>query len=152
VFATKQNTGMGRVVLDATEEARRRGDRRIGSDHLLLALLKDEDSMTARALAVDLSTARGALVELDRQALASVGIDFPVLDTPLTGWRRERLMLSPSAKAVFTGLRTRAKGERLGPQHVLLSVLSLQHPDPAADLLDALGVDRDEVRRRVSET
>ena len=76
MFATKQNTGMGRVVLDATEEARRRGDRRIGSDHLLLALLKDDDSVTARALGVDLSTARGALVELDRQALASVGADF----------------------------------------------------------------------------
>ena len=151
MFATKQNTGMGRVVLDATEEARRRGDRRIGSDHLMLALLKDEDSVTARAVGVDLSTARGALVELDRQALASVGIDVPVLDSPL-GWRKERLMLSPSAKAVFTGLRTRAKGERLGPRHVLLSVLSLQHPDPAADLLDALGVDRDEVRRRLDET
>jgi hypothetical protein len=74
-----------------------------------------------------------------------------VLGTPLTGWRKERLTLSPSAKAVFTGLRTRARGERIGPQHVLLSVLSLQHPDPAADLLDALGVDREEVRRRVNE-
>ena len=61
-------------------------------------------------------------------------------------------MLSPSAKTVFTGLRARAKGERLGPQHVLLSVLTLQHPDPAADLLDALRVDRAEVRRRVNET
>ena len=53
---------------------------------------------------------------------------------------------------MFAGLRTRAKGERLGTQHVLLSVLSLQHPDPAADLLDTLGVDRDEVRRRMNET
>jgi len=118
MFATKQNVGMGRVVMDATQEARRRGDRRIGSDHLLLALLTDEDSVTARAVGVDLSTARGALVELDRRALASVGIDIPVTDTGLTAWRRERLMLSPSAKAVFTGLRTRAKGERLGVQHV----------------------------------
>ena len=151
MFATKQNVGMGRVVMDATQEARRRGDRRIGSDHLLLALLTDEDSVTARAVGVDLSTARGALVELDRRALASVGIDIPVTDTGLTAWRRERLMLSPSAKAVFTGLRTRAKGERLGVQHVLLSVLSLQHPDPAADLLDALGVDRAEVRRRLGD-
>ena len=63
MFATRQSIGMGRVVLDAAEEARRRGDRRIGSDHLLLALLKDEDSVTARALGVDLPTARGALVE-----------------------------------------------------------------------------------------
>src|SRR6188472_734335 len=98
---------MGRVVLDAAEEARRRGDRRIGSDHLLLALLKDEDSVTARALGVDLPTARGALVELDRQALAWVGIDVPVIDTALPRGHRQRLMLSPSAKAVFTGLRSR---------------------------------------------
>jgi ATP-dependent Clp protease ATP-binding subunit ClpA len=143
---------MGRVVLDAAEEARRRGDRRIGSDHLLLALLKDEDSVTARALGVDLPTARGALVELDRQALAWVGIDVPVIDTALPRGRRQRLMLSPSAKAVFTGLRSRAKGERLGVQHVLLSVLSLQRPDPAADLLDALGVDRARVHRRLTAT
>jgi ATP-dependent Clp protease ATP-binding subunit ClpA len=152
VFATKQNVGMGRVVLDATEEARRRGDRRIGSDHLLLALLKDEDSVTARALGVDLATARAALVELDREALASVGIDIPVLDDALTGWRKQRLPLSPSAKAVFTGLRTRAEGERLGTRHVLLSVLTLEHPDPAADLLDALHVDRAAVRLRLSDT
>lgn len=152
MFATRQSIGMGRVVLDAAEEARRRGDRRIGSDHLLLALLKDEDSVTARALGVDLPTARGALVELDRQALAWVGIDVPVIDTALPRGRRQRLMLSPSAKAVFTGLRSRAKGERLGVQHVLLSVLSLQRPDPAADLLDALGVDRARVHRRLTAT
>lgn len=152
MFATKQSIGMGRVVMDAAEEARRRGDRRIGSDHLLLALLKDEDSEIARALGVDLPTARGALVELDRQALAWVGIDAPVIDTALPRGHRQRLMLSPSAKAVFTGLRSRAKGERLGVQHVLLSVLSLQRPDPAATLLDALGVDRAEVHRRLSAT
>jgi hypothetical protein len=101
---------------------------------------------------VDLPTARGALVELDRQALAWVGIDAPVIDTALPRGHRQRLMLSPSAKAVFTGLRSRAKGERLGVQHVLLSVLSLQRPDPAATLLDALGVDRAEVHRRLSAT
>ncbi|WP_425518082.1 Clp protease N-terminal domain-containing protein [Polymorphospora rubra] len=41
---------MGQVYLDANAEAVRRGDRRVGTDHVVLALLADRDSVTARAL------------------------------------------------------------------------------------------------------
>jgi hypothetical protein len=44
-----------------------------------------------------------------------------------------------------------AKGDRLGIQHVLLALLCLQRPDPAAELLDALKVDRVEARRRLQD-
>ena len=152
MFTTQQKFDLRRLYLDATVEARRRGDRRVGSDHLLLALLADPDSIAAHALGVDLTTARGALAELDRDALASVGIETVVVDPVTTGWRRGRLPLGPSATAVFTGLRGQAKGQRMGIQHVLLLLLSRQRPDPAAELLDALGVDRPEVRRRLADS
>ena len=55
VTTSSRRFGMGRVYLDATAEARRRGDRRVGTEHLLLALIADPDSSTARALDVPLS-------------------------------------------------------------------------------------------------
>jgi hypothetical protein len=49
-------------------------------------------------------------------------------------------------------VRKHANGERLGVQHVLLALLARPRPDPAAELFDALGVDRAEVRQRLRET
>jgi ATP-dependent Clp protease ATP-binding subunit ClpA len=143
---------MGRVYRDAIALAVARGDRSVNSEHLALALLVDPESVTARALGVSLTTAQEALETLDRQALASVGIDG-VFPAPVPAPRRQRrLRLTPAAFAVFTTLRKHANGERLGAQHVLLALLARQRPDPAAELFDALGVDRAEVRRRLRET
>lgn len=152
MWSKTQRFGLGRVYRDATAEARRRGDRRVGTEHLTLALLADPESVTARALGVSLTTARDALQALDRHALASVGIDVDYGGQVLAGRDGERLRLTPAARAVFTGLRKEVpKGERLAVQHVLLSLLSRPRPDPAADLLDALTVDRAEARRRLQE-
>ncbi|MFD0885532.1 Clp protease N-terminal domain-containing protein, partial [Streptosporangium algeriense] len=41
------------VIKAAAEEARQRGDRRIGTEHLLLGLVHDPSSLSARALGVD---------------------------------------------------------------------------------------------------
>ena len=64
------------VLTSAAKEARRRGDRRLGTDHLLLGLLHDEDSRAARALGVSLADARAASDALDVAALAAVGIEI----------------------------------------------------------------------------
>src|SRR5882757_4838735 len=75
--STPESTASTRLkpVLDlAREEANLRGDRRIGTDHLLLALLHDEAAPPARALGVTLTDGRDALASLDREALASLGI------------------------------------------------------------------------------
>lgn len=142
--------GMGRVYLDANSEALRRGDRRVGTEHVLLALLKNPDSVTARALEVDLDTARAALLALDRHALHTVGIGADVTGPVFPGREGEGLRLTPAARVVFTGSgKEKAKGERIGIQHVLLSLLSRQPPDPVADLLGVLGVDRADVRARL---
>ena len=141
--------GMGRVYLDATAEARRCGDRRVSTEHVALAMLSDPDSATARALGVSLVSARSALHDLDRGALATLGIEASFDGPVLPGRPNERLRLTPSARAVFSGLRQEADGERLSIRHVLLALLRREPPDPAAELFDALGVDRDAVRDRL---
>jgi ATP-dependent Clp protease ATP-binding subunit ClpA len=152
MLSTAHRFGLGRVYRDATAEARRRGDRRVGTEHLALALLADPESVTARALDVSLTAARDALGALDHQALASVGIDVDFSGQVLPGREGERLRLTPAARAVFTGLRREvATGQRLGIQHVLLVLLSRPRPDPGAELLDALGVDRTQARRRLQD-
>jgi ATP-dependent Clp protease ATP-binding subunit ClpA len=141
--------GMGQVYLDANREALRMGDRRVGTDHLVLALLADPDSVPARALGCDLNAAREALRQLDRRALLSAGVDTEFDGPVFPGREGDRLPLTPAAKAVFTGLRKEAGGERIGIQHVLLSLLARRRPDPAAALFDALGLDRAAVRDRL---
>src|SRR5262245_29909452 len=70
VFEHIAKSPIAAVVRSALEEARRRGDRRLSTEHLLLALLYDPAAAPARALGVDLETARAALDALDRAALA----------------------------------------------------------------------------------
>ena len=67
------------IYLRASEEARRRGDRRSGTDHLLLALF--EDPSLEAVLGVSLQQARQALESLDREALGALGLG-PGADAP----------------------------------------------------------------------
>jgi ATP-dependent Clp protease ATP-binding subunit ClpA len=140
---------MGSVYLAANEEAERRGDRRVGTEHLVLALLTGLDSATTAALDVQLPAAREALDELDQQALAALGLHLPHVGAIPAGGKKEQFKLTPAARSVFTGLRAQAGGKALGIRHVLLALLALQPPDPAAVLLDRLGVDREVVRYRL---
>ena len=144
--------GIGQVYRQASAEAKRRGDRRVSTEHIALAMLVDPDSETARALGVSLESARAALDTLDREALKSVGI-VVINDAPfISGGLGEGLRLTPAGRAVFTGLRREAGGERLGVKHVLLALLSRERPDPAAELFHAIGVDRTQVGNRLRAT
>ena len=60
------------ICLQAGEEARRRGDRRYGTDHILLALF--EDPSIEAVLGVSLQQARQALESLDQEALGTLGL------------------------------------------------------------------------------
>jgi hypothetical protein len=147
---------------DAREEARRRGDRKVGTEHLILALLREP--VLAQALGCDLKTARDALDAMDQDALAAVGIGAsfnapPIpIDEPIKRPSRpllhalqgDRLPMTPAAK---TAMETSYKQIRRGPlfpQQVLLAVLELKPPDPAAELIAALGVDRAAARERLA--
>ena len=143
--------GMGHVYREASAEARRRGDRRVSTEHIALAMLVDPDSETARALGVGLESARAALETLDREALTSVGIDVIANPPPISGRMGERLRLTPAGRAVFTGLRREAAGKRLGVKEIVFALLERERPDPAAELLHAIGVDRTQVCYRLRE-
>lgn len=149
-----------RTYIAAREEARRRGDRRIGTEHLLVALLLEPD--LAGALGTDVEAARAGLATLDRQALAAVGLgtqsEEPV-PAPRTGLPRRptvkavlqgRLPLTPVAKKALEASWKETRGRRhLGEKHLLASLLELERPDPAAELLAHLHIDPAAARGRL---
>lgn len=141
------------VLASATGEARRRGDRRLGTDHLLLGLLHEQDSRAAQALGVSLAEARAALDALDRAALTAAGIEAGALgESPPVSFGRRLPPLTSGARAVIKRALDEArpvKSGRIDTTHFLLALLSRQRPDPAAELLDALGVDPAAVRERL---
>jgi hypothetical protein len=141
----------GATYYDARDEAIRRGDRTIGTEHLLLALLVDPASPAARALACDLESARRALNMLDNDALLAVGVEPGITAGPITVRTQRRLRLTPSAKAILTGIPRAPKSRRAGLGKVLNSLLDLQRPDPAAELLEAMEVDSMKVGERFAE-
>jgi Clp amino terminal domain, pathogenicity island component len=148
------------TYIAAREEARRRGDARVGTDHLVLGLLRDAD--IASVLGVTLDEARNAMGSLDRRALAAVGI-AAALDAPLLPERdlptrptvkavfTDRLPLTPAAKrALKTAARPMRRGQHITPQQVLLALTEFEVPDPAATLFATLGVDIGAVRQRLA--
>jgi Clp amino terminal domain, pathogenicity island component len=148
------------IYLQASEEARHRGDRRTGTDHVLLALF--EDPSIEVVLGVSLQQARQALESLDREALGALGLgsgtDAPPLPmravpkkpTIRDFMKKDRLRMTPAAKKVLEeASKPNRRRLQVTAQQVLAQILTLQPPDPAAVLLDALGVNTSEVRRRL---
>jgi hypothetical protein len=149
------------IYMQASEEARRRGDRRTGTDHVLLALL--EDPSIEAVLGVSLGQARQALESLDQEALGALGMRSGT-DAPMLAMRavpkkptiravmtKDRLRMTPAAKKVLEEAvkPMRRKTQVTAPQ-VLAQILALRPPDPAAVLLGALGVNTSAVRERLT--
>ena len=149
------------ICLQAGEEARRRGDRRAGTDHVLLALLADP--AVEVVLGVSLQQARQALASLDQEALGALGMQAGTDAPPLPMravpkqpklrdiiMQRDRVRMTPMAKNVLEEASTHNRRRAwVTAQQVLAQILTLQPPDPAAVLLDALDVNTSEVRRRL---
>jgi len=138
------------AVRGAVEEARQRGDRRVGTEHLLLAVLNEPTG--ADLLGVTAETARTAADELDRQALATIGVDigdFRPTGAPGAG---KRPPFSSGAREVLSRtviLAAAAKSHRIETRHLLLALLERGRPDPVAALLLALAVDASAARTRL---
>lgn len=149
------------LYLQASEEARSQGDRRTGTDHLLLALLADP--VVVDLLGVNLQHAREVHASLDLEALGALGLGS-IGDAPPLAMRtvpakprirdvasKDRLRMTPAAKRV---LEEASKHNRrkifVTARQVLDRILSLPPPDPAATLLSALGVNTAEVQRRLA--
>ena len=147
------------IFMRASEEARRRGDRRTGTDHVLLALL--EDPSIEVVLGVSLQQARQALESLDQEALGALGLGsgtdappLPMRAVPkkptIRAVLKDRLRMTPAAKKVLEeAVKPMRRKTQVTAEQVLAQILTLQPPDPAAVLLGALGVNTSEVRRRL---
>jgi len=147
------------IYMRASEEARRRGDRRTGTDHVVLGLL--EDPSIEVVLGVGLQQARQALESLDQEALGALGLasgtdapPLPMRAVPkkptIRAVLKDRLRMTPAAKKVLEeAVKPMRRKTQVTAQQVLAQILTLQPPDPAAVLLGALGVNTSEVRRRL---
>jgi hypothetical protein len=148
------------ISLQAREEARRRGDRRTSTEHVVLALL--EDPSIEVVLGVSLVRAREALASLDQKALVALGIGADTDAAPLAMRvvpkkprlrdvaQKDRLRMTPAAKKVLEeSVKPNRRKLQVTAHQVLAQILTLQPPDPAAVLLGALGVNTSEIRRRL---
>lgn len=138
------------VVEDARHEAGRRGDRRIGTEHMLLALLQDQEA--AQALGVDSEAARRAADDLDRAALTAVGIDLGDANPNGRAALGRHVPFTAGAKTVIKqslAYATKEKATRITTRHLVLALLDRGEPDPAAAILAALHIDPDAVRQRL---
>ncbi|MHB1569086.1 MAG: Clp protease N-terminal domain-containing protein [Solirubrobacteraceae bacterium] len=131
----------------------------------MLGLLSEP--VLAQALGCDLQTARDALDAMDHDALAAVGIgavldappipiDEPIKRSTKAAFKaalRDRLPMTPAAKRAMEEAHKQVRGgQHTYPEQLLLTVLALEPPDPAADLIAALGVDREDARQRLGVT
>lgn len=129
------------VISRAADEAARLGDRRIGTDHLLLGLLHDPGIATR--LDIDVERGRAAARQLDHAALAAIGIDLSGVALPTAPAAAGHAPPTSGMRAAVARAFTLATAERrrkVEPDHLLAALLEAAEPDPAAVLLRALGV------------
>lgn len=134
--------GARRSVVMAQDEARRLDHNYIGTEHVLLALLREEDSAAAQALA-DV----GLTLEVARRRVEGVvsrGHAPP----------RSRIPFTPHAKkALECSLRASLElGDRhIDTAHLLLGLLNCGEGMAARLVADAAGGDVDVVRRKLRD-
>jgi hypothetical protein len=134
-----------RSVRLAREEARALGYSSVGSEHLLLGLLRGEPNAARTAL-----EEAGATLEAARVAAEPTLINehaAPEPETAPAGAFRQHARTVLEQSLSETALR----GEGfIGPEHLLLAILSTEEAG-AVRTLAALGVETDEVRRRLND-
>ena len=129
-----------RVVVLAQEEARHLDHDYIGTEHLMLGLIADQEGVAARVLrdlGIEQEAARQQVVEIIGRG-----------EGPATGHVR----MTPRAKKVLElSLREsiQLKDKHIGPEHILLGLLR-EGDGVGAQVLVALGTDLATVRERVS--
>jgi ATP-dependent Clp protease ATP-binding subunit ClpC len=131
-----------RVVIMANDEARQLNHSYIGTEHLLLGLLREGEGVAATALnvlGVSLDGVRQRVEETIGRGGTNPGGHIP---------------FTPSAQQALEGsLQEALQSEHrdIGPEHILLGLLR-QDGDAAIQILVALGTDADQVRRQVHES
>jgi ATP-dependent Clp protease ATP-binding subunit ClpC len=129
-----------RIVALAQEEARTLNHNDVGTEHILLALIREGSGMAAQAL-----TALGITEDAARQLVEEVtgrGQQVPQRGRiPFTPWAKKALELS-LREAIAIG------NSSIGTEHILLGLVRVGE-GPAAQVLAGLGVDPNRVRQQV---
>ena len=144
------------VLERALKEAIGLGHNYIGTEHLLLGLIRDPDGVGARIIAEragDLGRVRQAVLDILPSPEASAGPRW--LRTPGPGTvagpgRGEELRTTPAADSSLNAAARIAGAQPVGSHHLLLAALS----DPrsaAARALTGAGIDLDVARRALRE-
>lgn len=138
------------LVLRAIDHAEQRGDRRVRTEHLLLAGAEVSPTL-------DFAVLDAELKRFDSEALRLVGIDphLADLDPRRSSMRkRQHLPFTREAKKVLTNsLRETldAGDRRIGVTHVLLALTTLDPGDRAIKAMSASGVDPLQLRASLLE-
>lgn len=130
-----------RVVVLAQEEARLLDHSYIGTEHLLLGLLNEDEGVVARALLahnLDLTKAREAV-----ETIIGRGSETPQSHIPFTR-RAKKVMEDSLREAIHVGHRN------IGAEHLLLALLR-ENEGMAVQILVRLGADLPAIRTTVAE-
>jgi ATP-dependent Clp protease ATP-binding subunit ClpC len=130
-----------RVVVQAQEESRRLNHSYIGTEHLLLGVLREDEGVAAAALAsleISLDPAREQVAEI-----VGRGQQAPSGHIPFTPRAKKVLELSLRESV-------RLGHPYIGPEHILLGVIAEGH-GVAVEVLRVLGAPPERVRARVLE-
>ena len=123
----------------AIEDAGRRGDRKVATDHLLVGILHDPE--IAAEVGASPEVTKHVADQLDRDALSAIGVDTAAFGPLGAAAGAARLPFTPGAKAVLKRTLAYAaaeKSRRIETRHLLRALRERRAPDPAAELLAAL--------------
>jgi ATP-dependent Clp protease ATP-binding subunit ClpC len=132
-----------RVVVLAQQEARMLDHNYIGTEHILLALIREGDGVAAKAL-----TAMGISLDAMRQAVEDI-IGHGENPPPASG----HIPFTPRAKKVLElSLREalQLSNDYIGTEHILLALIR-EGDGVAAQVLVGVGVDLNRARQQVIE-
>ena len=128
-----------RVVFFAQEEAGRLGENYVSTEHLLLGLVRESDSVAARILETLGVSASRVRTEIERQVTKGDGRTGP------------DMQLTPRAKRVIDLAYDEARqlnNNYIGTEHLLLGLIR-ENDGLAGRVLAKFGVDLDRTRREV---
>jgi dihydroneopterin aldolase len=129
-----------KVVVYAQEEARRFNHSYIGTEHLLLGLLHEDEGVAARALERLNVTLRGAREQLE--SIVGYGEEGTGAQAPFTP-RSKKVLELALREAMQLG------HNYIGSEHILLGLVR-ENEGVASQMLSSMGVEADEVRRELA--
>jgi ATP-dependent Clp protease ATP-binding subunit ClpA len=150
-------TPRAKKVLELSlREALQLGHNYIGTEHMLLGIVREGEGVAAQvlvAMGADLAVVRQAVIQrlsmLPRSRGVSGGGWAPAESAPTGGWARLQAR-TPAALRVDVAARRLAEGMAVGTHHILVGLF--EQPDSlAARVLASLHIDRSAVEQMVAK-